>query len=77
MIALDIVAFCVILYQAGHIDLWSLYVTRLLLGAYLGISSNITPTYLVSMSPPEMTGLLGSFNQLLITISISVAYKLG
>lgn len=77
MIWLDVFAFLVIIYQANNIDLSSLYVTRFLLGVYLGISGTIIPAYLVSLSPPEMTGLLGSFNQLLITIGISVAYKLG
>lgn len=77
MLGLDIFAFLVIAYQACNIDLVSLYVTRFLLGIYLGFSGTIIPVYLVSISPPEMTGLLGSFNQLFITVGISVAYRLG
>jgi len=77
MLMLDIFAFFVITYQANNIDTTSLYITRFLLGIYFGISGSIIPPYLVSISPPEMTGLIGSFNQLLITVGISVAYKLG
>jgi len=77
MLLLDLLAFGVIFYQANNMELPSLYGSRLLLGIYFGISGSIIPAYLVSISPPEMTGQVGSFNQLLITIGISVAYKLG
>jgi MFS family permease len=77
MVVLDVFAFLVIAYQSYSMDLLSLYLTRFGLGVYLGISGTIIPAYLVSISPPEMTGLIGSFNQLLITIGISVAYRLG
>lgn len=77
MIYLDIFAFLTITYQAHHISIVHLYMTRFFLGAYLGISSSILPSYLVSISPPELSGLIGSFQQLLITIGISVAYRLG
>lgn len=77
MIYLDGLAFFLLTYQAHHIAVSNLYLTRFLLGIYLGISSSILPSYLVSISPPEMSGLIGSFQQLLITIGISVAYRLG
>lgn len=77
MIYLDVLAFLLLTYQAYHIGISHLYLTRFLLGIYLGISSSILPSYLVSISPPEMSGLIGSFQQLLITIGISVAYRLG
>jgi len=77
MVFLDLFAFFLIAYQANNIDLPSLYAGRFLLGVYFGILGSIIPAYLVSMSPPEMTGLVGSFNQLLLTLGISVAYKLG
>jgi MFS family permease len=77
MILLDVFAIIILIFQTINVDLHSLYITRFLLGIYLGISSNIIPVYLISISPPEMAGLVGSFNQLLITIGISVAYKFG
>ena len=70
-------AIAVISFQACSIDLTTLYLTRFLLGIYLGTNGTVIPAYLVSISPPEMTGFLGSFNQLMITIGISVAYRLG
>ena len=77
MITLDILGILVIGFQACNIDLYSLYLTRFLLGVYLGTNGTVIPAYLVSISPPEMTGLLGSFHQLMITIGISVAYRFG
>jgi hypothetical protein len=43
----------------------------------VGIASGIVPVYLISISPPEISGIVGSFNQLLITVGIAVAYALG
>ena len=67
MIYLDIFAFLAIAYQSYSMELFGLYLTRFGIGIYLGISGTVIPAYLVSISPPELTGLIGSFNQLLIT----------
>ena len=77
MVYLDIFAITVITYQSYYMDVISLYLTRFGLGLYLGVSGTIIPSYLVSIAPPEMTGLIGSFNQLLITIGVAVGYRLG
>ena len=77
MVYLDIFAIAVITYQSYYMDVISLYLTRFGLGLYLGVSGTIIPSYLVSIAPPEMTGLIGSFNQLLITIGVAVGYRLG
>ena len=77
MVYLDIFALAVITYQSYYMDVISLYLTRFGLGLYLGVSGTIIPSYLVSIAPPEMTGLIGSFNQLLITIGVAVGYRLG
>lgn len=44
---------------------------------YVGIASGIIPVYLISISPPEISGIVGSFNQLLITLGIATAYGIG
>lgn len=77
LIALDVFAIFIVSYQAYHIQVHQLYITRFLLGIYLGISSSILASYLVSLSPPELSGLIGSFQQVLITVGIAVAYRLG
>lgn len=41
------------------------------------MASGIIPVYLISISPPEISGIVGSFNQLLITLGIATAYGLG
>lgn len=77
MLLLDLFGILTIALQAYQIEYWSLYVGRFLLGVYVGISSGIIPVYLISLSPPEVSGIVGSLNQLLITIGIAVAYGLG
>jgi MFS family permease len=77
MFILDVFAIISILLQAYSVNILTLYIGRFLLGIYVGISSGIIPVYLVSISPPEVSGIIGSFNQLLITIGIAAAYGLG
>lgn len=77
MFYLDILGVLSIALQAFQIDYWNVYMGRLLLGLYVGIASGIVPSYLISFSPPEISGIVGSFNQLLITIGIATAYALG
>ncbi len=77
MLILDVFGTIAILIQSYRIDFWSLYIGRLALGIYVGIASGIIPTYLISISPPQVSGIIGSLNQLLITIGIAVAYGLG
>ena len=77
MVYIDIFAIIVITYQSYFYDVYSLYATRFCLGLYLGVSGTIIPGYLVSISPPELTGLIGSFNQLLITIGVAMGYRFG
>jgi len=76
MIAVDVIMAGALLMQAFSLDIYVLYVTRFLFGVFCGVSSAIIPPYLTSMSPLSMTGIIGSFNQLLITIGISVAYAM-
>lgn len=59
------------------LSLFILVFTRLMLGFIIGINSSVIPTYLVSLSPPSMSGVTGSLNQLFITIGIAVAYTMG
>lgn len=53
-----------------------MYVTRFMFGVFCGISSSIIPVYLTSISPLRISGVIGSFNQLLITVGIATAYGL-
>ncbi len=77
MLILDVIGTLSILLQSYSIDIGYLYVGRFILGVYVGIASGIIPTYLISISPPEVSGIIGSLNQLLITIGIAAAYGLG
>jgi SP family galactose:H+ symporter-like MFS transporter len=76
MILVDLLMIIAILLQAYSLSLNFMYISRFLFGIFCGISSAIIPPYLTSISPLDMTGIIGSFNQLLITIGISVAYSM-
>lgn len=52
MINLDVFGAIIMMYQVFHVGAYHLYVTRFLLGLYLGVSTNILPSYLVSIAPP-------------------------
>lgn len=62
------------LLQMSSLKIYPLLFSRLLMGIYCGINSGVVPTYITSLAPPHMVGALGTLNQLLITIGISMAY---
>uniref|UniRef100_A0A915KZM7 Major facilitator superfamily (MFS) profile domain-containing protein n=1 Tax=Romanomermis culicivorax TaxID=13658 RepID=A0A915KZM7_ROMCU len=55
----------------------TLLVGRLLIGVNCGLNSGLAPMYLTEISPINYRGLLGSVNQLMVTISILVANIVG
>ena len=55
----------------------TIYLFRFGIGMIVGIKSIIIPTYLISITPPELTGIVGSFNQLFIATGVAVAYRCG
>lgn len=77
MILVDIMMGIALIVQSLTLELHAMYFTRFFFGFFCGVSSTVIPTYLTSISPLNMTGFIGSFNQLLITIGISVAYALN
>jgi MFS family permease len=77
MIVVDLMMVFAVVVQAFTLELNAMYFTRFVFGFFCGVSSSIIPPYLTSISPLNMTGFIGSFNQLFITIGISVAYALN
>lgn len=77
MIVVDFMMVVAVIVQSVSLDLHAMYFTRLVFGFFCGVSSSIIPPYLTSISPLNMTGFIGSFNQLFITIGISIAYALN
>jgi MFS family permease len=77
MILVDVIMAIALVVQAASLDLRVMYISRFIFGFFCGVSSSVIPPYLTSISPLSMTGFIGSFNQLLITIGISVAYALN
>jgi len=47
------------------------------MGITCGLSASIIPPYLISLSPLEWIGFMGSLHQLLITIGMGFAYLVG
>ena len=54
-----------------------LAVTRFFLGILLGMSAAITPIYLNSIAPSQVSGKLGTYNQVFQTLGVLFAYGLG
>ncbi len=77
MILVDVMMAVALIAQSVSLDLHIMYITRFIFGFFCGVSSTIIPPYLTSISPLNMTGFIGSFNQLLITIGISIAYAMN
>ncbi|KAL1239926.1 Facilitated glucose transporter protein [Trichinella spiralis] len=50
---------------------------RMIVGINAGLSSALCPMYLTEISPVNLRGMLGSVNQLVVTISILVSQVLG
>ena len=47
---------------------------RVILGLAVGLASVVVPLYIAEMAPPDIRGALVTFNQLMITVGILVAY---
>ncbi|CAO2830463.1 unnamed protein product [Amaranthus hypochondriacus] len=58
-------------------DISFLYMGRLLEGFGVGIISYTVPVYIAEIAPQNMRGMLGSVNQLAVTIGIMLVYLLG
>lgn len=58
-------------------DVSFLYMGRLLEGFGVGIISYTVPVYIAEIAPQNMRGMLGSVNQLAVTIGIMLVYLLG
>jgi sugar porter (SP) family MFS transporter len=55
-------------------DIWELIGSRFVLGLSVGTTSFVSPLYISEIVPPKIRGGLVSFNQLMITSGILVAY---
>lgn len=56
---------------------WLLILGRFVIGFNCGINSALAPLYLTEIAPVNLRGMLGTVNQLLVTISIMIAIILG
>lgn len=77
MIYIDIFGIISYLIQIYSLEIVFLLAGRLITGIVIGISLGIVPNYLNSIAPSKMTGIIGSMNQLFITIGILVCYGMA
>lgn len=54
-----------------------LLLIRFFTGFLTGLSATLVPMYIMSLSPTELSGRIGSLNQIFITIGIAWAYAMG
>ena len=72
--------YCIIvLYLLQILSLNPIFMSilRFCLGLVIGVSCTIVPMYLKSIAPIKISGQVGSFNQILITVGIAFAYAMG
>jgi len=61
--------------KSGMIDplIFLMPLGRFLIGVFVGLSSGISPMYIIEISPKSARGMIGVLNQLLVTVGILIA----
>ncbi len=52
-------------------------ISRFLMGVFCGIASGLIPSFIISLSPSFTSGIIGTYNQVLIALGMAFAYYLG
>lgn len=77
MVLADICMILTLCLQALSLNIYFYTLLRLVQGFIIGIYGIVTPQYIMSISPAKISGQMGSFFQIMITIGIAVAYAMG
>ena len=77
MVLTDICMIIALCLQLFSLNIYLYTTVRVVQGVLTGIYGIGIPQYLMSISPTKISGQMGSFNQIMITIGIAVAYAMG
>jgi len=77
MVLCHLVIIISISIQLVELSFTYLMIGRILLGIVIGILSSILPLYLNSISPLNISGKIGSMNQILTCCGVITAYLFG
>ena len=77
MILCDYITICLYFIQTLSLNPLLIALLRFFIGVFIGISCTIVPMYLKSIAPIQISGKIGSLNQIFITIGIATAYGMG
>jgi MFS family permease len=77
MVYANIFTIVSLILQMISLDIYAYSAIRLLQGFITGLTGIVVPQYLMSISPTKVSGLMGSFNQFMITVGIAAAYAMG
>lgn len=77
MVYTDILMIVLLALQMINLNIYYYSFLRLLQGFITGLYGIVVPQYLMSISPTKVSGLMGSFNQIMITVGIASAYAMG
>ena len=74
MILMDVLA--IISMGMQMITMWTpvLFLSRFLMGVYCAITLGVVPSFSLSISPKELSGISGSCNQLSLVTGMALAY---
>lgn len=77
LVLIDVGCIGVLLWMLIELDFVRLVIGRIILGILIGISTSLVPRYIRQMSPLQIAGKMGTFNQLLQTIGVLFSCLLG
>ncbi|CAI2364185.1 unnamed protein product [Moneuplotes crassus] len=58
-------------------NMWALLIGRFIMGIAIGIYFSVCPLYISEMSPPSVSGPLGTLNQMSLVTGLFLAYAFG
>jgi MFS family permease len=77
IVYLHVFAIVSLALQLISLDIYVYSVIRLVQGFITGLSGIVVSQYLMSISPTKISGLMGSFGQIMITVGIAAAFTFG
>ena len=74
---LDMVAVLAVVLQLITLYYPVVFVSRLIMGFHCAITAGLIPSWILSMSPQNKTGLFGTFSYLAFVFGMAQAYCMG
>mmetsp|Transcript_5194 Transcript_5194/g.4972 ORF Transcript_5194/g.4972 Transcript_5194/m.4972 type:complete len:146 (+) Transcript_5194:107-544(+) len=57
-------------------NMWALFLGRFIMGLAVGVYFSVSPLYISEISPPSVSGSLGSLNQMLFVAALFLSFSI-